>query len=290
MGAMPDSPPVFHFINDSVPAETRQTLQTACLERGVECRETQFRQFIYRPENQCEDGDMLYRPATSMGALRVEQFMISPRTATFYREPAGCFFAGTGFPPVFTYHGVPTPRTVSVTQRSRVLLRQHVDELGGFPVVAKVMGFSGGAGVVKIDNWATLYSFVDYAMAVGHQPLLQAFIEEALHWRTIVVGDRVVAAHRNTPEPDDFRTYAADDPSVVGEAPPEVTAASIAAVHALRLEFGGVDVLEHPSGRVYVLEANFPCYFAHAQVTAGVDISGAMVDHLLAKRMALLAQ
>ena len=286
---MPDPAPVFHFINDHVPAETRETLHAACQARGVEFREIHFRQFAYLPENQCEDGDLLYRPATALGAIRVEQFMISPRTATFYRDPAGCFFSGTGFPPVFTYHGVPTPRTVAVTQKSRSLLRQHVEELGGFPVVAKVMGFSGGAGVVKIDNWATLYSFIDYSLVVGHQPLLQAFIEEAVHWRTIVVGDRVVAAHRNTPEPDDFRTYASEDPSVVGEAPPEVVSVSVAAVQALRLEFGGVDVLEHPSGRVYVLEANFPCYFAHAQVTAGVDISGAMLDHLLAKRAVLLA-
>jgi hypothetical protein len=45
-----------------------------------------------------------------------------------------------------------------------------------------------------------------------------------------------------------------------------------------------VDVLQHPSGRFYLLEANFPCYFGHAQEN-GQDIAGAIVDHLLDKSL-----
>ena len=53
------------------------------------------------------------------------------------------------------------------------------------------------------------------------------------------------------------------------------------------MELAGVDILQHPSGRLYLLEANFPCYFAHAQTLAGVDVAGAMVEHLMAKARGL---
>jgi hypothetical protein len=32
-----------------------------------------------------------------------------------------------------------------------------------------------------------------------------------------------------------------------------------------------------------MLEVNYPCYFAHAQIGAGVDVAGRMVAHLEAK-------
>jgi len=54
-------------------------------------------------------------------------------------------------------------------------------------------------------------------------------------------------------------------------------------LQALRLELGGVDILEHASGRRYLLEANFPCYFALPETIAGVDVSGALIEHLVAK-------
>jgi glutathione synthase/RimK-type ligase-like ATP-grasp enzyme len=55
------------------------------------------------------------------------------------------------------------------------------------------------------------------------------------------------------------------------------------AVHAGRVEFGGVDLLEDVNGQLYLSEVNYPCYFAHAQLGAGVDVAGRMVAHLEAK-------
>ena len=42
-------------------------------------------------------------------------------------------------------------------------------------------------------------------------------------------------------------------------------------------------MLGHPSGRLYVLEVNMPCYFPQAQLRGGIDIAGAMIDHLQAR-------
>ena len=42
-----------------------------------------------------------------------------------------------------------------------------------------------------------------------------------------------------------------------------------------------------PRRRLYLLEANFPCYYAQAQLKGGVDVAGAMVDYLLSQAGAL---
>ena len=106
----------------------------------------------------------------------------------------------------------------------------------------------------------------------------------------IVIGDKTVAAYRNQIEANDFRTYAGADPAddfdSIGES---LSTVAIQACQALRVEFGGVDILEHSSGRLYLLEANFPCYFATAQEVAGLDISGALVDSLHKKSARLAA-
>jgi glutathione synthase/RimK-type ligase-like ATP-grasp enzyme len=68
---------------------------------------------------------------------------------------------------------------------------------------------------------------------------------------------------------------------------PALEDAAVRAVHALRVEHGGVDLLEHPSGRLYLLEANFPCYYPQAQRIGGIDVAGAMVDYLLEKAVRL---
>jgi len=38
---------------------------------------------------------------------------------------------------------------------------------------------------------------------------------------------------------------------------------------------------------LYVLESNFPFYTPHAQVIGGIDVTGAMIDHLLRKAKTL---
>lgn len=56
------------------------------------------------------------------------------------------------------------------------------------------------------------------------------------------------------------------------------------AAHALGYDFAGVDILLHPSGRAYLLEANFPCFFPQAERFGRADVAGLMVEHLLARR------
>jgi glutathione synthase/RimK-type ligase-like ATP-grasp enzyme len=274
----------FFCVNDDVPAETIRLLRESCEKRDVEFLEIQALQFDYASDRRLAEGDLLYRPAVSVAAMRVEQFLHNKGVATFYANPDQIFYGCITSPLLFERAGLPIPRTIYCSTNSRKMLRNYVERLGGFPIVVKLLGAEGGVGVMRVDSFAALFSQMDYARACGNNPLLCEFIDQAVHWRLIVIGDQVVAGYRNITEPDDFRTYAGDDLSDY-QAPidPEMADIAVRAVRELKYEFGGVDLLRAPSGQTFLLEANFPCYFPQAQMVAGIDISGMMVDHLLEK-------
>jgi hypothetical protein len=275
---------IFHCVNDGVPAETITLLADACSSRELEFVEIDARTFEFEPEDRLGEGDLLYRPAVSLLAQRVEQHLCTTEVATFYADPTDVYFSPTSSPILHQRAGVPVPRTIYCATRDRARLAGYVDRLGGLPIVVKLLGFSGGLGVMVVDTLPSFYSLIDYLVGNGSMPLLCAYVDDAVHWRAVVVGDRMVASYQNRPEHDDFRTYASTDvEDYTAPPPPGLEDVAVRAVRALRIETGGVDVLEHPSGRLYVLEANFPCYFPQAQLVAGVDVAGTMVDHLIAK-------
>jgi glutathione synthase/RimK-type ligase-like ATP-grasp enzyme len=271
-------------VNDGVPSESISLLRAAARLRDVEYIEIDVRSFDYDPSWQLQPGDMLFRPAVSHAASRVEQFLYREGVATFWAGPLDIHFESSYWQALLSRLGVPMPRTIPCASPSRELLRTFVERLGGFPVVVKCPGSSRGIGTMRADSFPALFSIVDYALSMGSAPLLMAYVDNATHWRVVVVGQRAVAAYRNDQEDDDFRTYAGRDPShYLSKVPEPLAALATSAVQALRLEHGGVDVLEHASGRLYVLEVNFPCYFPQAHLIAGIDVAGEMVEHLLVK-------
>lgn len=274
----------FFCVNDGVPEETTRLLAQACASRGIDCVEIHAPAFDYAGRQRLAPGTLLYRPGISVAAMRVEQFLFAPGVSTFHADPEGPFFECNASPLIFQRHRLPIPRTIPVHASDRDLLRGFVTELGGLPVVVKVGG-SGGIGTMRADSLPALFSLLDHLLNDGQLPALSAYVGDAVHWRVVVVGDRAVAAYRNLQEDDDFRSYGSEDArDFTADVPARLARIAIAAVRALRLEFGGIDLLEHPSGRLYLLEANFPCYFAQAQLYAGIDVAGAMLDHLIAKR------
>jgi glutathione synthase/RimK-type ligase-like ATP-grasp enzyme len=180
-----------------------------------------------------------------------------------------------------TRAGVPMLPAVPVTSTDGALLGRFAEHLGGFPVVAK-LGGERGRGVVRLDSLPALLSFADWALDQGAQPWLERY-HEAPHWRAVVIGDAVVAAYTNPLNNGDFRTSASTNPDDYTTCPPpDVARVAVSAAHACEVELAGVDVL-YDGKAAWVLEANFPCYFAQAEEVAGIPVSIALVDHLLAK-------
>ncbi len=269
-------------IDDGVPRESIELLRAACACRGVTFDVVEARDFDFASAGPLEPGTLLFRPATSRAAMRVEQHLWGPGVVTFHRSPADLHRAWPCPTLVLARAGVPVPRTTYVCSRSRERLRGAVAWAGGLPVVLKGMGSEGGVGVVRVDTMAGLFSTVDLALAQGMEPELCEYVADALHWRLVVVGERVVAAYPNPTMPGDFRSAPSEDPREYrGEAPAGLGEVAVRAVAAFGVEFGGVDVLVDGAGRPWVLEVNSPCYYPQAQEVAGIDVAGAMVDHLL---------
>jgi ribosomal protein S6--L-glutamate ligase len=165
-------------------------------------------------------------------------------------------------------------------------LAGEVARLGGFPVVVRFAGGSGGVGVVRCDSLPALASLVEWALSLGHRPDVLTYIAEGEVWRAIVVGDRCVAAYPNPVVEGDFRSGAPVDPTAYARPWPEgLDALALAAAVAVGARVAGVDVIALPTGRMYVLEANAPCYWGHAQ-EHGADVGGAIVELLLAVAVA----
>lgn len=277
--------PTFHCVDDGVPSETIELLRAACADRAVGFEVVRADEFDFSSATPLPAGGLLYRPAVSPAAMRVEQALWGDGVVTFYRTSAAMVWQ----PPSALLHlersGVPVPRHVPFATPRRRLLRRYVERLGGFPVVLKVPGGEGGVGVIRADSFASLFSMMDVLHGSGRTVVLMAYIEGAIAWRVIVVGDRAVLAHRCPIEDDDFRSVVpATTDAADATVPSDLEALAVRAAYASGTHFAGVDILEHPSGRRYVLEANFPCYFAQAQAASGVDVAGAMLDCLLAMR------
>jgi glutathione synthase/RimK-type ligase-like ATP-grasp enzyme len=226
----------------------------------------------------------MYRPAVSYAAQNVERHLHVPGVADFYVMPDGVFFPFAGGLALHQRLGVSCPAAIPCHTNDPTLLRTFAERLGGPPLVVKVPGLSGGVGVMRVDSLAALYSLIDYLVAQGTATLLIAYVPDATHWRVVVIGDDAVAAYRNQVADADFRGspgHAEED--YLDEVPAAFADLAVRSVHAERVEFGGVDILEDVNGQLYLLEVNYPCYFAHAQLGAGVDVAGRMVAHLEAK-------
>lgn len=271
-----------HLVDDGVPQVTVTSLLRAAQDRSLDVHHHHAPDFEYLPHQKALPGELVYRPATSMAAIHVEQFLLQPGVASFYRHPLGAFqYVGEPLG-MFVQAGLSVPRHFHCHSTDRGLLKQWVERLGGLPVVVKFNGFSGGVGVLRADSLPALYSLVDFALSTGRAPLLMSYVDQAEHWRVVVVGERAVAAYLNPQDDEDFRSHGTDEASdCTGDVPADLAEMACQAVQVLGLAFGGVDILRHPSGRLYLLEANFPCFHTHAETVGGLDVSGAMLDHLM---------
>lgn len=277
-----------HLVDDGIPPISVSIILEACQRRSVECQVHNADGFIFSPEVKALPGEMLFRPAISNRALKVEQHLFQEGVATFYAADKGIFFNCNNAIAMFEAEGIPTPRSFSLHRTSRDILDFYVEQLGGYPVILKVPGHSGGVGVMKLDSPQALYSVVDFVSMSGQLHILSAFVDDATHWRCVVVGDQVAASYINPPDGDDFRTYGTTNPKeVFSRVDGDIESLAVRAVHALGVQFGGVDILQHPTGRLYVLEANFPCYYAHAQEVGGIDVAGSMVEFLMQRSESL---
>jgi ribosomal protein S6--L-glutamate ligase len=183
--------------------------------------------------------------------------------------------AGVGLPSTAFAHG---PRKAL----------EVLAEVGGAPVVIKLLEGTQGMGVILAETEASAKSTIEAFSAASVEILVQEFISEAMGTdvRALVVGKKVVAAMRRTGRKGEFRSnlHRGGKAEAVDLSPDEIQTA-LKSTETLGLNVAGVDMLRSKRGPL-VLEVNSSPGIEGMEQATGVDVAGAMIDYLEANARA----
>ena len=157
--------------------------------------------------------------------------------------------------------------------------------LGKPPHVIKLIEGSQGNGVLLAERLSASRSVIEAFRGLYANFLVQEFIAEAggADIRCFVVGDNVVAAMHRQAEPGEFRSnlHRGGQASRVRLTAAEKNTA-LRAAKVLGLGVAGVDLLRSRSGPL-VLEVNSSPGLEGIEGTTGVDVAGAIIEHVVAR-------
>lgn len=157
-----------------------------------------------------------------------------------------------------------------------------IKEVGGVPIVFKLLEGTQGMGVILAETEASAKSIVEAFSAANVNIMAQEFIREAdgSDIRAFVIGSRIVAAMKRIGKPGDFRSNLHRG----GRAEPvdltedeRQTALQSAAV--LGLNVCGVDMLRSRRGPV-VVEVNSSPGLEGIEGATGIDVAGEIIAFL----------
>jgi len=173
--------------------------------------------------------------------------------------------------------GLPTPDTIVCETPEEAVAAFR--ELGD--VIVKPLFGSMGLGMVRVsDEEMAFRVFKTIEQIRGVYYLQRAVEHEGRDIRAFVLGGRVLAAIERRSE--GWRTNLSRGgtarPVELSEAWAGLAVRAAAAVGA---EYAGVDLLPARDGTVYVLEVNGIPGWQGLQEATGVDVAGALVDHLV---------
>jgi hypothetical protein len=230
-----------------------------------------------KPTNQ----DGLYNCARGSRLLEIN--MMNKEVKTFYRTfPGNAVFADTSQICVqLEKQGIPMPKTIYKGNNDKTLLKKYVDFLGGFPIIIKTYGGTGGFGVIKVDNYATLNSMADYLVAEKTDFQLKEFIPSNSCERIVVLGNNVLYTISRPLKTDDFRSNAYDNKSYSKKLSDEINQVAIDATHAANLNYAGVDlIISNKDNKPYILEVNCPQNFVILEKVLGESYADKMITWL----------
>jgi len=190
--------------------------------------------------------------------------------------------------------GLPTPDTVvcegmdEAMSAIRAMLgapgRRSLGE-GGDDVIVKPIFGSMGHGIVRVGDPDTAFRVLqtlDQLRAVCY--VQRAIDTGGRDVRAFVVGGRVLGAIERRAEGADWRTNVSRGGSARPfEMPPEWASLAVRAAAVVGADYAGVDLLPARNGEVFVLEVNGVPGWHGLQRATGIDVAGAVVEHLTAR-------
>lgn len=157
-----------------------------------------------------------------------------------------------------------------------------IDQVGGAPLVIKLLEGTQGVGVVLAETRKAAESVIEAFRGLNANILAQEYIKEAggADIRCLVVGGKVVAAMKRQGKEGEFRSnlHRGGTASVVKITPEERSTASRAA-SILGLNVSGVDLLRSNHGPV-VMEVNSSPGLEGIESATGKDIAKMIIEFI----------
>jgi ribosomal protein S6--L-glutamate ligase len=172
------------------------------------------------------------------------------------------------------------PATMFVRDRADVL--PAIEQVGGAPVVIKLLEGTQGIGVILAPDNKVAEAVIETLQSARQNVLIQSFVKESRgrDVRAFVVGDRVVGAMRRVAQGDEFRSNVHRGGSVEAvELDDEYARVAVKAAQIMGLRIAGVDMLEGKDGPL-VMEVNSSPGLEGIETATGLDIAGAVVDYV----------
>ncbi len=176
--------------------------------------------------------------------------------------------------------GLGLPKTV-FSNYSRDVERT-IKEVGGTPVVIKLLEGTQGLGVVLAENKKAAISVVEAFNGLKARVIVQEFIKEAkgADIRAFVVHGHVVGAMKRQAKEGEFRSnlHRGGTAEVI-ELTHEEEIAAIKAANALKLGVAGVDILQSERGPL-IIEVNSSPGLEGIEAATGKDIAAQMIKYI----------
>ena len=157
-----------------------------------------------------------------------------------------------------------------------------IAEVGGAPLVIKLVEGSQGIGVVLAETHNAAHSVIQAFMGLNANIMVQEFIKEANGGdiRCFVLGDKVVAAMKRQGRVGEFRSnlHRGGTATVVRLSPQE-RATAVRAAKIMGLSVCGVDLLRSKRGPL-VMEVNSSPGLEGIEKTSENDIAGMMIEYI----------
>jgi ribosomal protein S6--L-glutamate ligase len=155
-----------------------------------------------------------------------------------------------------------------------------IEDLGGAPVIIKVLEGTQGVGVILADSAKIAQAIIETLQSAKQNVLIQSFVAESRgrDIRAFVVGDRVVAAMRRLAQGDEYRSNVHRGGRTENvQLEPEYERTAIRAAQILGLRVAGVDMLEGRDGPK-IMEVNSSPGLEGIEGASGVDVADAIVE------------
>lgn len=176
--------------------------------------------------------------------------------------------------------GIGIPKSVFARHPKSENVKQIISEVGGTPVILKLLEGTHGTGVIKADTISSTRSAVEAFSGLKKDLIVQEFIEEAKgkDIRVFVVNGEVVGSMERTSEDGEFRSNLHKGGVAKKIDIDEKTAkTAIESAKLLGLDIAGVDLLLSNRGPL-VLEVNSSPGLEGIEKATGINIAEKIIE------------